>query len=135
MDEITDPWYSLNWYSPSTLNSFVWENTIYLWAILLVPFVILIRWLTRYYFNQKLPVALVKSELKSTPLTLFRLLPDLILSLVVVLTLMALARPQKTNEKVEQWTEGIDIMLAIDISQSMQIEDFTPNRLDAAREV
>ncbi len=135
MDEITDPWYSLNWYSPSTLNSFVWENTIYLWALLLVPVVILIRWLARYYLNQKLPVALVKSELKSTPLTLFRLLPDLILSLVVVLTLMALARPQKTNEKVEQWTEGIDIMLAIDISQSMQIEDFTPNRLDAAREV
>jgi Ca-activated chloride channel family protein len=53
----------------------------------------------------------------------------------VVLTLVALARPQKTNEKVEQWTEGIDIMLAIDISQSMQIEDFTPNRLDAARVV
>jgi len=135
MDEITDPWYSLNWYSPSTFNSFVWENAIYLWAILLVPVVIIIRWLTRYYLNQKLPVALVKSELKSTPLTLFRLLPDLILSLVVVLTLVALARPQKTNEKVEQWTEGIDIMLAIDISQSMQIEDFKPNRLDAAREV
>ena len=135
MDEITDPWYSLNWYSPSTFNSFVWENAIYLWAILLVPVVIIIRWLTRYYLNQKLPVALVKSELKSTPLTLFRLLPDLILSLVVVLTLVALSRPQKTNEKVEQWTEGIDIMLAIDISQSMQIEDFKPNRLDAAREV
>jgi Ca-activated chloride channel family protein len=48
---------------------------------------------------------------------------------------VALARPQKTNEKVEQWTEGIDIMLAIDISQSMQIEDFTPNRLEAAKQV
>jgi Ca-activated chloride channel family protein len=46
-----------------------------------------------------------------------------------------LARPQKTNEKVEQWTEGIDIILAIDISQSMQIEDFTPNRLEAAKDV
>jgi len=135
MDSITESWYSLSWFSPSTLNSFVWERSMYLWAILLVPLFILIRWLTRYYLNQKLPVALVKSELKSTPLTLFRLLPDLILSLVIVLTLTALARPQKTNEKVEQWTEGIDIMLAIDISQSMQIEDFTPNRLDAAREV
>jgi Ca-activated chloride channel family protein len=36
---------------------------------------------------------------------------------------------------VEQWTEGIDILLAIDISQSMQIEDFIPNRLDAAKNV
>jgi Ca-activated chloride channel family protein len=49
--------------------------------------------------------------------------------------LTALARPQKTNDKVEQWTEGIEIMLAIDISQSMQIEDFTPNRLEAAKDV
>jgi len=46
-----------------------------------------------------------------------------------------LARPQKTNEKVEQWTEGIDIMIALDISQSMQIEDFLPNRLEAAKKV
>ena len=41
----------------------------------------------------------------------------------------------KTNEKVEQYTEGIDIMLAMDISQSMQIEDFEPNRLEAAKKV
>jgi Ca-activated chloride channel family protein len=135
MDNISDPWYSLSWFTPSTLNSFTWENTMYLWAIIAVPFIVLIRWIARYFINQKLPVALVKSDLKATPLTLVRLLPDLILSLVMTLVLLALARPQKTNEKVEQWTEGIDIMLAIDISQSMQIEDFTPNRLDAAREV
>src|SRR5690606_298311 len=48
---------------------------------------------------------------------------------------LALARPQKTNEKVEQWTEGIDIMLVIDISESMQIQDFQPNRLEAAKKV
>src|SRR6188508_1403527 len=55
--------------------------------------------------------------------------------LVLVFTCLALARPQKTNEKVEQWTEGIDIMIALDISQSMLIEDFVPNRLEAAKEV
>ena len=82
-----------------------------------------------------MPVALVKSDLKKTPLTLVRLLPDFLLALVLALVLVALARPQKTNEKVEQWTEGIDIILAIDISQSMQIEDFTPNRLEAAKDV
>jgi Ca-activated chloride channel family protein len=77
----------------------------------------------------------VKSDLKSTPLTLIRLVPDFLLAMVIALVLISLARPQKTNEKVEQWTEGIDIILAIDISQSMQIEDFTPNRLEAAKEV
>jgi Ca-activated chloride channel homolog len=40
-----------------------------------------------------------------------------------------------STEKVEQWTEGIDIMIALDISQSMQIEDFSPNRLQAAKRV
>jgi Ca-activated chloride channel family protein len=59
----------------------------------------------------------------------------LVLLLVLALLITALARPQKTNEKVEQWTEGIDIMVALDISQSMQIEDFAPNRLEAAKQV
>jgi len=66
---------------------------------------------------------------------LVRLVPELLLVMIASLILVALARPQRTNEKVEQWTEGIDIMLAIDISQSMQIEDFSPNRLEAAKSV
>jgi Ca-activated chloride channel homolog len=93
------------------------------------------RWGIRYFFNQKLPVALLKSDLKSSAITWLRLIPELLISIVLCLLLTALARPQRTNEKVEQWTEGIDIMLAIDISQSMQIEDFIPNRLTAAKEV
>jgi len=108
---------------------------LYLYLILAIPIVFLIRWLWRYRFNQKLPVAVTQKDLKSSPLTLMRFIPDVLLMLVMTLLLTALARPQKTNEKVEQWTEGIDIMLAIDISQSMQIEDFTPNRLQAAKVV
>ena len=128
-------YWSLDWLSPSTLQSFTWTNILFLYGIALVPLLLIARWLWRYFFNQKLPVAFTKSDLKSTPITLLRLVPEILLGLVVVLMLIALARPQKTNEKVEQWTEGIDIMLAIDISQSMQIEDFTPNRLDAAKNV
>jgi len=135
MDEITDPWYSISWFSPSTLQGFTWENLPFLYALLAVPFLFIARWAFRHYFNQKLPVALVKSDLKNSPLTWIRIIPELVLALVLTLLLTALARPQKTNEKVEQWTEGIDIMLAIDISQSMQIEDFQPNRLEAAKDV
>lgn len=135
MDEITDPWYSLSWFSPSTLQGFTWENAPFLYAILAVPLLFIARWVFRHYFNQKLPVALVKSDLKNSPLTWIRIIPELILAVVLALILTGLARPQKTNEKVEQWTEGIDIMLAIDISQSMQIEDFQPNRLEAAKDV
>jgi Ca-activated chloride channel homolog len=135
MDEMLDPWYSLNWFFPGTLNSFTWENKIFLYLLVAVPLLFVARWAIRYFFNQKLPVALLKSDLKSSPITWLRLLPELLISLVLCLLLTALARPQRTNEKVEQWTEGIDIMLAVDISQSMQIEDFEPNRLTAAKEV
>ncbi len=133
MDNL-NPW-SLDWFFLSTLRSFTWSNDLFLYAIALVPLLFLIRWLWRYFFNQKLPVAFTRKATRTSPLTLVRLVPEFILAFVVVLLLVALARPQRTNEKVEQWTEGIDIMLAIDISQSMQIEDFTPNRLEAAKDV
>src|SRR5258706_6432740 len=135
MDKTMDPWYSLSWFDPATLSGYSWQNPFLLYGLILLPVVIIVRWMIRYLFNQKLPVALVKSELRETPLTLLRFLPEFILATMMALILVALARPQKTNEKVEQWTEGIDIMLAIDISQSMQIEDFTPNRLEAAKNV
>lgn len=135
MDSFLDPWYSLEWFTPSVLKGFTWENQLFLYGLLAIPFVFILRWLSRYYLNQKLPVALVKSDLKSSPLNLIRFFPELVLSIVIALLLIALARPQRTNEKVEQWTEGIDIMIALDISQSMQIEDFKPNRLEAAKDV
>jgi Ca-activated chloride channel family protein len=133
MDNLS--YWSLDWLLPSTLSSFTWTNVAYLYALALIPILLIARWLWRYFFNQKLPVAFTKSDLKSSPLTGLRVLPELLLAFILALMLVALARPQKTNEKVEQWTEGIDIMLAIDISQSMQIEDFTPNRLEAAKNV
>jgi len=127
--------WSLEWFSLSTLRAFTWTNNLFLYLILLVPLLFIGRWLWRYFFNQKLPVAFARQEARTSPATLIRFLPEFLLMLIVILLLVALARPQRTNEKVEQWTEGIDIMLAIDISQSMQIEDFTPNRLEAAKDV
>ena len=134
-NDLITPWYSLSWFDPTILRSYSWEQPVFLWLILIVPLLFIARWAIRYYFSQKLPVALSARDLKSSPTNLIRLLPELLLMLVCILLLAALARPQKTNEKVEQYTEGIDIMLAMDISQSMQIEDFEPNRLEAAKQV
>ena len=47
----------------------------------------------------------------------------------------ALARPQEKLTTVERNAEGIDIVLALDISSSMKAEDLKPNRFEAAREV
>ncbi len=128
-------WFSLEWFKLSVLKSFTWQRPEFLYALLLIPVLFLIRWLWRFKFNQKLPVALSQKDLHTSALNLVRLVPEFLLMLTLAFLLVALARPQKTNEKVEQWTEGIDIMLAIDISQSMQISDFTPNRLEAAKTV
>jgi Ca-activated chloride channel family protein len=54
------------------------------------------------------------------------------LSLIV----MALARPQEANTKVNRNVEGIDIVFSLDVSDSMNIEDMEPeNRLEAAKDV
>lgn len=134
-NEYNSPWYSLDWFSPATLRSFNWEHSIFLYLVLSVPLLFVVRWLLRHRLNQKLPVAVTAKDLLSSPITFVRFIPELLLMLTLMLVLTALARPQKTNEKVEQWTEGIDIMLALDISQSMMIEDFKPNRLEAAKKV
>ncbi|HOX83980.1 MAG TPA: VWA domain-containing protein [Chryseolinea sp.] len=135
MDNNLFPWYSLEWFTPATLRAFSWEHTLYLYLLIAVPIVFLVRWLTRYRFNQKLPVAVTQKELRVSAVNMIRFIPDFFLILVLMLALVALARPQLSNEKTEQWTEGIDIMLALDISKSMAFEDFAPNRLEAAKKV
>jgi Ca-activated chloride channel homolog len=49
--------------------------------------------------------------------------------------IIALARPQSTSSWENVTTEGIDIVISMDISGSMLAEDFKPNRLEAAKEV
>lgn len=138
-NDFKDPWYALTWFDPGTLGNFTWENRGFLYGIVAVIIFFILRLILRqlsgYRFYQKLPVAVTARELKNSPFNLIRLFHELLPVLVLILVLTALARPQKSNEKVEQFTEGIDIMLALDISQSMQIEDFTPNRLEAAKKV
>ncbi len=51
------------------------------------------------------------------------------------LLVVALARPQQIEQNVRTASEGIDIMLAIDVSASMLARDFEPDRITAAKEV
>ena len=74
-NELLTPWYSLSWFEPSIMRSYSWENPLFLWAILLVPLLFILRWTVRYYFNQKLPVAVSARDLRSSPANLVRLIP------------------------------------------------------------
>lgn len=55
--------------------------------------------------------------------------------MALALLIMALARPQTSSSRQDITIEGIDIVMALDISGSMLAEDFRPNRLEAAKEV
>lgn len=128
-------WFSIYWFKKSTFMSYEWEMPIFLYFIALIPVLFVLRWLWFSSSKQKLPTSLSEKDLKTSPLTLLRLIPPVLTSLAIAAMLIALARPQRTNEQVDQWTEGIDIMLVLDISESMKCFDFKPNRLEAAKEV
>ena len=51
------------------------------------------------------------------------------------MTIVALARPQSSDSWSQSNTEGIDIVLSLDVSNSMHFEDFRPDRLEASKEV
>lgn len=65
----------------------------------------------------------------------FRHLPFLLQIVGISLLTVALARPQSSNSWQNVTTEGIDIVIALDISSSMLARDFQPNRLEAAKNV
>lgn len=61
--------------------------------------------------------------------------PFVLRILAITALIVVLARPQSTNSWQNSSTEGIDIMMAVDISSSMLAQDLKPNRLEAAKDV
>ena len=61
--------------------------------------------------------------------------PFMLRIIALALIIVVLARPQTTNSWQNSEIEGIDIMMAIDVSTSMLAEDLKPNRLEAAKDV
>lgn len=62
-------------------------------------------------------------------------LPMVLRCIVFSLVVIVLARPQTHNSWGSRTVEGIDIMLAMDVSTSMLAEDLRPNRMEAAKDV
>jgi Ca-activated chloride channel family protein len=114
-----------------------WNN---LWALLLLlPLIAIVAWNWTHRKN-KIPSLQFSSLkiIKSLPPSLrtrFMMVPALLKVLALILAIMALARPQEANTKIKKNIEGIDIVIALDISDSMLIEDMKPlNRLEAAKD-
>ena len=64
-----------------------------------------------------------------------RHIPFILRMAAVAVLIVILARPQSTNSWQNSSTEGIDIVLAMDISTSMMAQDLKPNRLEASKDV
>ena len=67
--------------------------------------------------------------------TALRHIPFILRLLTISAMILALARPQNVYEEQNAEGEGVDIILCIDVSGSMTAQDFTPNRLEAAKNV
>jgi Ca-activated chloride channel family protein len=112
-------------------------NPEFLWLLLLLPAIGYYLWWRR----KKLTVTLQFSSLqifKNIPQTLrerLRYVPLALRLLALAVFIIAFARPQSVSDKQNISTEGIDIVLELDLSGSMLAEDFNPNRIEAAKQV
>ncbi len=114
----------------------IFAHSSYLWLLL-----ILIPMIVWYVFKKsKSQASLRYSSVKvfeknGKPLKYYlRHLLFVIRLTVVSLLIIVLARPQ-TEKAEEKTTEGIDIVIALDISGSMLAQDFKPNRLEASKNI
>ena len=64
-----------------------------------------------------------------------RHLPAVLRMIAVALLIVAMARPRSSSDFSRTDTEGIDIVLALDVSTSMLARDFTPDRIEAAKNI
>ena len=71
----------------------------------------------------------------STVLNIIRHLPEALRLAALCLLIVCIARPRSKSEMERVDTEGIDIVLAVDVSTSMLARDFTPDRLSAAKDI
>lgn len=128
----SEGWYKLDWFLPHTWQNYVWDNPFWLYAIPFIFLLPVLRWLLAMPFRQKIALVLPNNVKPFQKGVWKRFIPDATLLLSLSLVMVALARPQRVNEKTEKYSEGIDIVIAIDVSESMLYEDYSPNRLQVA---
>ena len=115
---------------------FRFEDPIYLWLLVLIPVLALIRFIT--YRNKK-----KKLRKFGDPKLLKELMPDVsrfrpsvkfwILLGALALLIIMLARPQMGTKISQEKRTGIETIIALDISNSMLAEDIVPSRLDRSK--
>ncbi len=112
------------------------DDTIYLWLLLLIPLLMFLRWVMnrrqakrlKKFGDPALLKALMPDVSRWRPLVKFCLL----LTALAVLIFM-LARPQMGTSVSHEKRNGIEAIICMDISNSMKAEDVAPSRLDKSK--
>ncbi len=115
----------------------IFANPEMFFLLLLIPLIIFWQWRKRkaQLVELQMPDVEVFHAIPRSWRQRFRHVPFILRIIVLALLVIALARPQSTSKGENVNTEGIDIVLATDISGSMLAEDFKPNRIEAAKRV
>ena len=116
------------------------EPIYFLLLLLLIPYMI---WYVQFRNRgkRKMEASMTFSDVsayRNMPMSLrvrFIHLPMALRCISYILIVVVMARPQTHNAWDERTVEGIDIMLAMDVSTSMLAEDLSPNRIEAAKQV
>lgn len=112
-------------------------NPEFLYGLLVIPLAVL--WYVKRWnkatsdlrYSSLLPFMNVRPTLKER----LRHVPFVLRMILLACLIVAVARPRTTSQGENIYTEGIDIVMVLDISGSMLAEDFKPNRIEAAKQV
>jgi Ca-activated chloride channel family protein len=112
-------------------------HPLYFGLLLLIPFIIWWQQRTKAKDNPAVRLTTLAGIAGVKPTWRVRFRPMLFVLRVLALASLsiALARPQSSNTTENIDSEGVDIVLSIDVSGSMLAEDFQPNRIEAAKKV
>lgn len=108
-----------------------------LWLLLLLPFLAVWYWKQQRFRSGSviLSTTAALEQVRSGWKRRILHLPFVLRLLTLACIILAMARPQTRFDEEQVSGEGVDIILCIDVSGSMLAQDFSPNRLEAAKQV
>ena len=118
-------------------KNIIFANPEFFWLLLLLPLMLLWYWFwnKKSQANVTFSTAIAFKKTKSWSDALYHLL-FVLRMIAIALIVVALARPQTHSENAKtKITDGIDIVMAIDVSASMLSQDLKPNRFEALKKV
>ena len=117
------------------MNPIVFANPQFLYLLALLPVIVAFHiWKSKKGSASVRISSLIPFQGKSRPFRWYlREFLFAIRLIVLILLILVLARPQSANEWEQINSEGIDIVMCLDASGSMQAMDFKPNRLEASK--